>query len=85
MISINKVEKQLKKMDNVDHVWIKPNGSLVFHTVGGAMGCMHEDIYNNPDDFDEVTDVYHDWISGADDKHHTAAIIAESANDFYNS
>lgn len=24
MISINKVEKQLKKMDKVDHVWIKP-------------------------------------------------------------
>ena len=37
---------------------------LVFHTVGGVMGVMHEDIYNNPNDFDEVTDIYHDWISG---------------------
>lgn len=82
MIPINKVEKQLKKMDKVDHVWIKPNGSLVIHTAGGA---IDEDIYNSPDDFAEVTDTYRDWISGADDKHHTAAIIAESANDFYNS
>ena len=45
---------------------------------------MPAGIYNNPDDYCEVTDVYFDWTSGADGKYNTARIMASAANDFYN-
>jgi hypothetical protein len=81
MVTIKKVNEQLEKKNNVNKVWIKENGDLVIHTSGAAMPAG---IYNNPDDYCEVTDVYFDWTSGADGKYNTARIMASAANDFYN-
>lgn len=81
MVTIKKVNEQLEKKNNVNKVWIKENGDLVIHTSGAAMPAG---IYNNPDDYCEVTDAYFDWASGADGKYNTARIMASAANDFYN-
>lgn len=81
MVTIKKVNEQLEKKNNVNKVWIKENGDLVIHTSGAAMPAG---IYNNPDDYCEVTGVYFDWTSGADGKYNTARIMASTANDFYN-
>lgn len=78
MVTIKKVNEQLEKKNNVNKVWIKENGDLVIHTSGAAMPAG---IYNNPDDYCEVTDVYFDWTDG---KYNTARIMASAANDFYN-
>lgn len=81
MVTIKKVNEQLEKKNNVNKVWIKENGDLVIHTSGAAMPAG---IYNNPENYCEVTDVYFDWTSGADGKYNTARIMASAANDFYN-
>lgn len=57
MVTIKKVNEQLEKKNNVNKVWIKENGDLVIHTSGAAMPAG---IYNNPDDYCEVTDIYLD-------------------------
>lgn len=54
------------------------------YSLNFELNSIQWQIYNNPGDYCEVTDVYFDWTSGADGKYNTARIMASAANDFYN-
>lgn len=80
MITIKQVNTQLKKVNNVDNVYVDSDGTLIIHVRGCAIPSK---ILENPDNYLNVSDNYFDWVSGVDNKYNTAKAIADSANDFY--
>lgn len=79
--TIKGISEQLEKISGADKVYIFENGVLFIHKPGGM---VPQSIYSDSSSACDVTDIYQDWLSGAESKENTARLIKEAAEEFYN-